>query len=213
MIPSLRYTLMGDGPSDRALMPLLRWALLRTGTRLPLSGEWADPFRIAAPKRGLAGRLRLALDFYPCDLLFVHRDAERETPQRRYEEVRDALAALDAPPPVLCVVPVRMTEAWLLTDRAAICRAADNPHARVSLTLPPLSALENLPDPKQKLSELLRTASEKQGRRLEQFKRDEAARRLLVAELTDDFSPLLDLPAFRRFQDETTRLLQERGWA
>lgn len=212
MIASLRYTLVGDGTSDRALMPVMHWALLRTGTSLPLVGTWADLGGLRAGQRGMIGRLSRALALYPCDLLFVHRDAEREEPERRYEEIQNALAHLASPPPALCVVPVKMTEAWLLTDKAAIRHAADNKYGKVRLALPSVQSLEGLPDPKQKLFELLRAASEKRGRRLEQFRRDEAGRRLRVAELTEDFSSLLQLPAFRRFQDETSRLLQEQGW-
>ncbi len=148
MIPSLRYTLVADGTSDRALMPLLRWTLLRTGTSLPLSGEWADPRRLTVRAHKLADRLRLAVDLYPCDLLFVHRDAERQEPEMRYAECREALADLDGPPPMICIVPVRMTEAWLLTDEAAIRRAADNPQGKVDLAVPVARQLESLPDPK-----------------------------------------------------------------
>ncbi len=212
MIASLRYTLVTDGTSDRALMPLLRLLLSRSGTLLPLMGEWADPQRLPASAQGLTARLRHAVDLYPCDLLFVHRDAERQEPQLRYEEITAALAGLDAPPPVICVVPVRMTEAWLLTDEVAIRRAADNPHGSVALSLPALHTVESIPDPKQKLFELLRTASEKSGRRLDQFKRDEAARRLRVAELTVDISPLQHLTAFQRLQSEIQQLMQSQDW-
>ena len=78
MIQSLRYTVVGDGTSDRALMPILRWLLLQSGTALPLSDNWADPRRIRAKTNKLADRLPQALDLYPCDLLFVHRDAEKK---------------------------------------------------------------------------------------------------------------------------------------
>lgn len=209
MIPSLRYTLVGDGTSDRAL---LRWTLLQTGTPLPLAPSWADPRRITAGSSGRAGRLRNALDLYPCDLLFVHRDAERQEPETRREEIRAALSDLSDPLPALCVVPVRMTEAWLLIEEAAIRHAADNPNGQVRLTLPALRDLENIPDPKQRLNELLRVACDLRGRRLDQFKRDEAARRVRVAEFVQDFSPLLRLPAFQRLQEETQALLREHGW-
>ncbi len=212
MTKSLRYTLVGDGTSDRALLPLLRWTLLRTGTPLPLDASWADPRRIAAGGGGLAARLQSALDLYPCDLLFVHRDAEKQEPEARREEIQAALSSLNAAPPALCVVPVRMTEAWLLSDETAIRRAADNPNGSVSLSLPSVRELERLPDPKQRLNELLRVACDLHGRRLDQFKRDESTRRVRVADLIQDFAPLLSLPAFGQLQTETRSLLLERGW-
>lgn len=193
-------------------MPLLRRMLLHSGTTLPLSGTWVDPQRLPLGTRTLTARLQYALDLYPCDLLFVHRDSERQDPPIRYAEVTDALANLAVLPPVLCVVPVRMTEAWLLTDEAAIRRAADNPHGSVALSLPALHTVERIPDPKQKLFDLLRTASQKSGRRLDQFKRDESERRFRVAELTEDISPLQHIPAFQRLQSEIQQLMQSQGW-
>lgn len=210
-ISSLRYTLVGEGTSDRALMPLLRWTLLHTGTPLPLSESWADPRRIHQGTNSF-GNLQTALDLYPCDLLFVHRDAEAQDPELRRDQITTAISGLRNPPPAICVVPVRMTEAWLLIDQAAIRRAADNPNGKIGLPLPPLSHLEHLPDPKQKLNELLRLACDLHGRRLDQFKRDESIRRVRVADYIQDFAPLLTLSAFQRLQEETRSLLETHGW-
>jgi len=208
---TLRYTLVGDGPSDRALMPILRWMLLQTGTASPLSASWADPRRLQARTNKLVDRLPRALDLYPCDLLFVHRDAEKEEPETRRDEIAEALGHLNAPP-TISVVPVRMTEAWLLIDEAAIRHAADNPNGGIKLSLPNIKELENLPDPKEKLNEMLRTACDLSGRRLAQFKRDESVRRIRVADFVQDYSPLLYLSAFRRFQQDTYSLLEQNGW-
>ncbi len=208
----LRYTLVGDGPSDRALMPILRWMLLLTGTVLPLSASWADPRRLQAKTNRLVDRLPRALDLYPCDLLFVHRDAEKEAAGTRHDEIAEVLSQLNAPPPTISVVPVRMTEAWLLIDEAAIRHAADNPNGGIKLSLPNIKELENLPDPKEKLNEMLRTACDLSGRRLAQFKRDESARRIRVADFVQDYSPLLHLSAFSRFQQDTYSLLEQNGW-
>ena len=210
-MPSLRYTVVGDGTSDRALMPILRWILLQSGTAMPLSPSWADPRRLRESTNRLADRLPQALDLYPCDLLFVHRDAEKEAAEMRYNEIAEAVSGLNAPP-TICVVPVRMTEAWLLLDEGAIRRAADNPNGRIRLDLPTLKEMETMPDPKEKLNGMLRTACELSGRRLNQFKRDEARRRVQVAEFVQDFSPLLRLSAFKHLQEKTDALLAEQGW-
>ncbi len=211
MPPSLRYTVVGDGTSDRALMPILRWILLQSGTPLPLSASWADPSRLREGTNRLADRLPQALDLYPCDLLFVHRDAEKEAVETRYSEITEAVSGLSVPP-TICVVPVRMTEAWLLLDEAAIRRAADNPNGSIRLDLPRSKEVESMPDPKEKLNEMLRIACELSGRRLSQFKRDEARRRVQVAEFVQDFSPLLRLSAFKHLQEKTYALLAEQGW-
>ena len=96
-----------------------------------------------------------------------------------------------------------MTEAWLLIDEKAIRQAADNPNGTERLELPPIQKLESLPDPKQWLHEALVLASEKKGRRLQQFKRDLPSRIHRVAALIDDFSPLRRLPAFQQFETLT----------
>ena len=59
----------------------------------------------------LSERISLSLDLYPCDLLFVHRDAEGDLQHVRTEEIHQALAAAAQRvqiPPTVCVVPVRM---------------------------------------------------------------------------------------------------------
>ncbi len=212
MTSPLRYTLVGDGTSDRALMPVLRWLLLQSGTKLPLSASWADPRRLQAKTNKLIDRLPRALDLYPCDLLFVHRDAEKEAAEARHNEIREALGHLSDPPPTISVVPVRMTEAWLLIDEAAIRHAVDNPNGVAKLSLPGVKELESLSDPKEKLNEVLRTACDLNGRRLAQFKRDESVRRIRVADFVLDYSPLLLLPAFSRLQQETYSLLGQHNW-
>jgi hypothetical protein len=101
-----------------------------------------------------------------------------------------------------------MTEAWLLIDEGAIRRAAGNPNGTILLPLPKLARLEALADPKALLRNCLVRASEKTGRRLQQFERDLAERAERVAELTTDFSPLRELPAFQGLESDTRELLQ-----
>jgi len=57
---------------------------------------------------------------------------------------------------VVPAVPVRMTEAWLLFDEAAIRRAAGCPNGSMPLELPSLKTSEDIPDPKTILHEALR---------------------------------------------------------
>jgi hypothetical protein len=205
----LRYTLLSDGSSDRALMPLLTWLLRQYLTAdVAIQPAWADLFRLPRPPRDLSERILVALDLYPCDLLWVHRDAEREPREKRVEEIRKAVtqAACRADATLVCVVPVRMQEAWLLINEAAIRRAAGNPNGRNSLALPRSRDLEDLPDPKDMLHELLREASGLQGRRRARFSAPGNAWR--VAEFIEDFTPLRILPAFRALEDELAQALR-----
>lgn len=201
---SLRYTLLADGPSDRCLLRIIDWLLVSTPrlSSLAVTSQFADPRHQIERRDTLAGRIAVAIEQYPCDVLFVHRDAEREPLSSRVREVEDALtrAQVDFGIPV---VPVRMTEAWLLLEPDAIRRAADKPNGRVPLELPRVADLEGRSDPKGLLDELLIAASETTGRRLARFRRELAWRRSLVAAGIRDYTPLLRLPAFCRFQAST----------
>lgn len=207
----LRTTLLSDGSSDRTLIPILDWLLLRTVATCALSGtQWADlRYRRKQPSN-LEQRVRFAVEDYPCDILFVHRDVEAQSPDERRAEIVDATQHLGDKPPAVCVVPVRMTEAWLLLDEAAIRSAAGNPRGRLLLNLPPIASIERIADPKQVLFEALKTASEHTGRRLRTLSVEE--RRHRVAELMD-CELLGNLSAFQRMRDELTSTLTANGWA
>ena len=205
---SLRYTLLADGSSDKCLIRIIDSVLNEVAgvSAYGLLSQVADLRLRSERAPTLADRMREARDQFPCDVLFVHRDAEREPMQNRLSEIATAAAQFGD---LACVpiVPVRMTEAWLLLETQAIRSAADNPNGSVSIELPRASDLENVPDPKGVLDGLLIAASEKTGRRLAQFKRDLPRRRGRVAALIHDFSPLRQLPAFNAFRAEAERVL------
>lgn len=210
---TLRYTFLADGSSDQALMPLLTWLLRLHGIQRAIQPEWADLRRLPRPPRTLADRVVQSIELYPCDLFFVHRDAEGESLSKRLEEIQSALALaarMVQIPPTIGVVPVRMQEAWLLYSEQAIRDAAGNPHGRITLVLPPLQALEQLPNAKHVLYELLRQASGLTGRRLKQFRVHTRTSRL--AEALRDFTPLRALSAFRMLEAEIIQVVDEQHW-
>jgi len=191
---TLRFTLLSDGPSDRVLVPHLVWLLKANGVEDEIHAEWAELRHLREVPKGLENRITKAIELYPCDLLFIHRDAEKGSLEERKQEVLAALARIEEPPTSVCVVPIRMQEAWLLFDEAAIRRAAGNPNGRVKLNLPKMQSIEGVPDPKEVLNELLKIASEKTGRRLKRFNASHSAS--LVSQYIEDFSPLAALSAF-----------------
>lgn len=209
----LSCTLLTDGPADRALIPILEW-ILRQQVSLAVNITWADLRRLRRPPKDLPSRVGRAIELYPCDLLFVHRDAEGEAPERRREEIEAALADVEAwdRKRTVAVVPMRMTEAWLLIDETAMRSVAGNPRGSVPLAIPAVRRLEGLPDPKRTLHDLIRTASGLTGRQLRKFKMDmnQAVHRL--AQAIQDYSPLRDLSAFRALEEEIEETLTERGW-
>ncbi len=206
----LRSTLLSDGSSDRALIPILDWLLQRFVTVRALSGtQWADLRFRRTPPRNLEERVRLAVENYPCDILFVHRDAEGQNPADRRTEILDAVRHLGVNPPAVCVIPVRMTEAWLLLDEGAIRAASGNPRGRGPLNLPTTASVERIADPKESLFQVLRIASEQAGRRLRDLRVEE--RRHRVAELME-YDLLRSLPAFQNLENELAATLAANGW-
>lgn len=203
-----RFTLLTDGSSDRVLLPILRW-LVEQHSTVPFNGEWVDPRLQRTPPKGLDARMRWALDVCPCDLLFVHRDAEREPREKRVKEILGA--PIPEGIPVVCVVPVRMTEAWLLFDEQKIRLAAGCPAGQISLEMPQFNLIEKEPNPKDVLHGLLRRASGLTGRRLRDFPERVHAHRL--AEVLDDFSPLRKLTAFRALEKDVEQALRGLGLA
>lgn len=203
----LRFTLVADGSSDKALLPILVWLLREHFGQVPIQPEFADLRRLRNPPGELSERIAQSIELYPCDLLFVHRDAERESIEQRVKEICEALdrCAVDTPP-VVYVVPVRMQEAWLLIDESALRKAAGNPQGRQPLDMPDSKKLEDLPDPKQILHELLHEASGASGRRLKHFSRDVGRHVHRVAEHIDDFRVLRGLSAFQRVEHQVAVL-------
>lgn len=199
----LRASLLTDGSSDAVLLPILRW-VIRQQSELAVTITWADLRGLRRPPRSLAERLRLAVDMYPCDLLFVHRDAERASPDLRRDEIAKATPAER---PVVCVVPVRMQEAWLLLDERALREAAGRPSGTEPLSLPAARQWEALADPKARLHAALVTASGSTGRRAKRFNPRRAAHRM--ADLVTDWSPLRVCEAFQRLEAETRAALAD----
>ena len=104
----------------------------------------------------------------------------------------------------ICVIPIRMTEAWLLFDENAIRKAVGNPNGRERIALPPLGQLEDLPNSKEVLFDILIGASGLRSRQRKRFKPEH--HRHLIAREIRNFRPLLALSAFRRL-DEDIRAL------
>ena len=209
----LRYTLLTEGSSDVTLLPILDWLLIQNGVSCPIQSAWADLRVLPLPGRPrLTDKIRVSLEFYPCDLLFVHRDADKVLREKRVQEISKSVTSLPEglSPTFVCVIPVRMQEAWLLIDETAIKIAAGNKRYAGKLNLPPVNRLERIPDPKDVLNGLLRQASDLNRRRQRNFRVAKHAR--LVTEFIEDFSPLRQLSAFAALEEEVSIAIQENMW-
>jgi len=209
----LQYTLLSDGPADKALIPILTWLLRQYVPNLPIQSRWADLRRLLRPPRELHERIQESIYLYPCDLLFVHWDAEAISLEVRSNEIRQAVSDANVEnetSTVVCVVPVRMTEAWLLFDIGAIREAAGNPNGTVSLNLPTLSDIEGLPNPKKVLHDMLREATELGAHRRKRFDTNRAVQR--IPECIEHFSSLRRLSAFIALEKEVKDTIESQCW-
>ena len=185
--------LIADGTSDRALIPLLK-LLLKEHLKLPFE----EPQLIQGDSNDLQSKVHTALTNFSLDILFVHRDAENEPWERREEEIRNAI------PPnltntVISVIPIKMTEAWLLTDPGAIRCAVGNPNSTEPLNLPKISKIE-ASAAKKVLFDALTLASEFGAQRRRKFRPEQYRHR--VAELTTDLKLVRQIPSFKRMEDQ-----------
>ena len=187
MSRQLTFSVVADGGTDQLLVPIIQWAIHRLDPEV----EILEP---EFSKR--SGGVKEFLTNYTSDvmLIFVHRDSENMTLEERLKEFESTCRSNVVP-----VVPVRMSESWILFDGTAIARAAGSSAHTVSV--PGISRIESISDPKEHLeSLLLKAAGDPSGRRGKTFRRSIVERRMSVALFISDYSPLEDLAAFRCFQ-------------
>ena len=196
---TLRYTLLTDGSSDKTLLNIIKWLIDDLYPQLPCDGSFADLRHIPnSPQTGdVIQRVICAQNYYPFDILFYHRDAEKFDVNTRKKEILKQIAPT-LYSKIVCIIPVRMMETWLLINVDAIKKASGNRNYADIIDLPALKRLESLAKPKEILHELLEKTSGLKGRRLKTFNVHSAVH--LVAENIKNYSPLRDLSAFREFE-------------
>jgi hypothetical protein len=212
-VNELQCTLLSDGSADRALIPILRWLLHEHLPGCAVQAHWADLRRVPKLPKTLHERIQVSVKLYPCDLIFVHRDAEGMSLIERKGEIDDAVRRAYetvAIPPAIAVVPVRMTESWLLTDGCAIKAAAGNPNGSIELDLPRLGDVESIPNPKNLLYHLILQATEKGTRRRRHFDVRSAVHR--IPQCMESFSTLRVLSAFVALENQVEEVIGEQRW-
>ena len=201
----MRFLFVCEGPSDIPLIDHIQRLLIECDQPDPDGEPWHYGARVADKIR----KGREAAGGRP-DLLFVHRDADKAGAEARYREIEAAVreVAQDGTS-WIGVVPVRMTEAWLLLDEAAIRDVVGKPGGRAPLDLPAPGCAERMADPKERLRDALLAASGNQGRRRRRFDREfPRLRRQLLQELPIG-GELERLESWVRFRDDTIRALRD----
>jgi hypothetical protein len=198
-MPVIHSVLVADGSSDRMLIPILQKLL----ADLSKNTSFADIMFATVRADSLGERIAQAVTMYPCDIIFVHRDAENQPPDLRYLEINASCSKLSGQR-LVSVVPVRMTEAWLLVAPDAILKSVGNKDSNFPLNLPDIKRIESC-DAKTLLDAALNTAVNLNSRRRRRFRPEEYRTR--VAELLTSVEPLRRLPSFLRLEADLRNAL------
>jgi hypothetical protein len=190
------------------LAAILETMCIDLGVELSLAGANGDLIPQSVGRTVHARLTFLLAQGATPDVVFVHRDAEGDKPESRLIEVAIGAKQAGVTCPVVAVVPVRMTEAWLLLDERAIREVAGRPSGRVPLDLPPAGRVESLADPKAKLADVLLLASESKGRKREGVRRDFGKHRAQLLQRLDVTGPVSKLAAWQRLRADSAEAVR-----
>lgn len=188
---------VAEGTSDLPLADVVEALFLDRGTILSLSTPDFSllPTRV---NKDVASRLTAIRELVrgEPDVLVVHRDADNAGAGARLKEISDAVASCGLSCELVPLIPIRMTEAWLLIDETAIRTVAGNPRGRADLNLPKHHEVERLADPKAVLKRALLDAANVTGRRRTRLDRRFDENRRLLLERLDTTGPLSRLTSW-----------------
>lgn len=200
-----KYVLVSDGSSDRALINLIN-NCLEAQFDIRFEGVRAELGIILRKKtNSLAEKISTAIEWYEPDFVVIHRDAENQSVAKRVQEIEQAIGELNNQKLDFAkIIPIKMTEAWLLIDELAIRKASGNPNGKMPLQLPTLDKLETIPDPKDYLQKLIKQASGLSGRRLRDLNVSQSIQ--LIPEYITNFDALDVLNSYQHFKEEVKKL-------
>lgn len=188
---------VSEGTSDLPLAQLIEALFLDRGIDLLLSRP--DFALLGRVPRDVRSKLEAGLRLTRAvDVVVVHRDADNAGSDARRREIADAAALVAADSNCLPVVPVRMTEAWLLLDEILIRQVAGNPRGRNDLQLPRLHEVESRADPKEILQQCILRAADVTGRKRENLRKRFPQHRRQLLERLDRFGPVTTLASWKQ---------------
>lgn len=196
---------VAEGSSDAPLADIVVSLFLEQGFELTLTQP--DFGLLPKVRKDVESRLRACVQLLggAVDVIVVHRDADSTGPDARRQEIETAAAACEVGRVLVPVIPVRMTEAWLLLDEAAIRMVAGNPTGRSRLSLPRLHEAERLANPKAALQAALLDAASVTGRRRDRLDRRFSENRRQLLERLDVRGPVAALPSWCELLDSVDR--------
>lgn len=188
-----------EGNSDAPLADIVESLFRERGIPVRIT---APDFRLLSPRvpKDVCSRMRAGVKLIGAEVDFIicHRDADNQGVERRRSEMTDALAAAGFRSLLVPIIPVRMTEAWLLLDAHAIRTVAGVPNGTTDLGLPKRNEVEGIADPKKLLQEVILQAANVTGRRRERLAQRFASNRRQLLERLDRLGPVTELPSWQQ---------------
>ena len=207
---TLRTLYLCEGSSDTGLRFHIEAIAVEMGREIHVTVPDLDRLP-TKPGHSVGDKLRAARQLSPgadeYDLVVIHRDSDGNPPQRRRDEIADAVAAVSPSLAHVPVIPVRMLEAWLILDHTAIREVAGNPNGRMSLGLPNPNRAERVADPKALLKQAIATASEEKGRRLNKLQARFSENRARLLQMLDREGPVKQLASWQSFTHDLSEVL------
>jgi hypothetical protein len=220
----LSLALYAEGPSDNRFLPLI---IERTAQNIidqyKLKGLHEDVdlsgVKIISKQQGKRDVCILSAAREACkyNALIVHSDADDKTSERAHKERIqpgfDLVLKLKSTEKVceylIPLIPVQMTEAWMLADGKALLNTIGADRSSQSPRLPKVSEIERDANPKHTLNEILRTANLNRS----SSKRSSYRRKLDVNDCYEPLASIIDLsklalvPSYKAFRNDLTEAL------
>lgn len=197
-----------EGSSDEPLADIVEFLYAERGRVLRLSRPNFEALR--GVRRDVKSKLVAGARLIdaPFDIAVVHRDADRAGWQERRREIERALADSGTVCDLIPVIPVTMTEAWLMLDEQEIREVAGNPNGREVLALPKTHEAERIADPKALLRQCLLQAASTRGRRRQTIASRFSQHRAQLLQRLDIHGPVTQLTSWKMLIADIDRCIE-----
>ena len=203
----ISYLFLSEGTSDQSIIPLINKIILNNynvtiNTIIP-------NFNSVRPRpSGLTLKIKAVQKLYESiDFLVIHRDADSVGRDHRMNEIKSAIASVSPSFDFVAMIPVRMTEAWLLVDQAAIIHAMERPTYNKKIIFPPIKKIEKLAYPKNLLLQIVQEIADLPKRRKNELNFPRIRKN--IGEHISNYTILKILPAFALFEADLLSVLDK----
>ena len=198
MAQQVLFGVYTEGPTDDRYYPtLLRRYIIHLCLENGVDTEIMQPLRIERKSGSFLEQMeKVEAEFRGLQYIFVHNDADRRTTDNVIENKwQPWMERCEQPKKWIPVIPVRMLETWLLTDKKALADTFIIDPNKLTEILGSVNP-ERIPDPKAKLSEIVRAGKQ---RRTTGYEENLAQR--------TRFSELEKLPSFQSLREHLMKTM------